>query len=153
MMWWSLGPQPVRGSYSARVRRSSLARVHREFVHHILDDEVDGQDEGQDDKREDGEEREESAEQTHERMRMNHDKWCAHGKHTTWATHVRVIERENATCEVWCLQKRVRFNTHYTLTCELCFGTSRSVLDPSWFGLRPFSCAKGSYLHERSRIM
>ena len=26
------------------------------------------------------------------------------------------------------------------LTCELCFGTSRSVLDPSWFGLRPFPC-------------
>ena len=32
------------------------------------------------------------------------------------------------------------------LTCELCFGTSRSVLDPSWFGLRPFPCVKGSYL-------
>ena len=30
------------------------------FVHHILEDEVDGQEEGQDDKREDGEEREES---------------------------------------------------------------------------------------------
>ena len=50
----------VRGSYSARVPRSSLARVHREFVHHILEDEVDGQEEGQDDKREDGEQREES---------------------------------------------------------------------------------------------
>ena len=33
------------------------------------------------------------------------------------------------------------------------FGTSRSVLDKSWFGLRPFSCVKGSYLHERSRIV
>ena len=33
---------------------------------------------------------------------MNHDKWCAHNKHTTWATHVRVIQWENATCEVWC---------------------------------------------------
>ena len=32
------------------------------------------------------------------------------------------------------------------LTCELCFGTSRSVLDPSWFGLRPFPCVKGTYL-------
>ena len=31
------------------------------------------------------------------------------------------------------------------LTFELCFGTSRSVLDPSWFGLRPFPCVKGSY--------
>ena len=53
-------PQNVRGSYSARVPRSSLARVHREFVHHIVEDEVDGQEEGQDDKREDGEQREES---------------------------------------------------------------------------------------------
>ena len=26
--------------------------MHREFVHHILEDEVDGQEEGQDDKRE-----------------------------------------------------------------------------------------------------
>ena len=50
----------MRGSYTARVPRSSLARVHREFVHHILEDEVDGQEEGQDEKREDGERREES---------------------------------------------------------------------------------------------
>ena len=49
----------VRGSYSARVPRSSLARVHREFVHHIVEDEVDGQEKG-DDKREDGQRREES---------------------------------------------------------------------------------------------
>ena len=39
------------GSYSARVPRSS-AEVHREFVHHILEDEVDGQKEGQGVKRE-----------------------------------------------------------------------------------------------------
>ena len=32
----------MRGSYSARVPRSSLAEVHREFVHHIVEDEVDG---------------------------------------------------------------------------------------------------------------
>ena len=32
------------------------------------------------------------------------------------------------------------------LTCEHYFGASRSVLDPSWFGLRPFPCVKGSYL-------
>ena len=50
----------MRGSYSARVPRSSFARVHREFVHHILEDEVDGQEEGQDDKREDVRQREES---------------------------------------------------------------------------------------------
>ena len=37
----------VRGSYSARVPRSSMAEVHREFVHHNLEDEVDGQKEGQ----------------------------------------------------------------------------------------------------------
>ena len=32
--------QSVRGSYSARVPRSSLAKVHREFVHHIVENEV-----------------------------------------------------------------------------------------------------------------
>ena len=56
----------------------SLARVHREYVHHIVEDEVDGQEEGQDDQREDSQQREESgeveeSEQTHERMRMTHD--------------------------------------------------------------------------------
>ena len=45
----------VGGSFSARVPRSS-AEVHREFVHHILEDEVDGQKEGQGDQREAGEE-------------------------------------------------------------------------------------------------
>ena len=34
--------------------------MQREFVHRILEDEVDGQEEGQDDKRENGEQREES---------------------------------------------------------------------------------------------
>ena len=68
-MWESLGSYPVRGSYSARVPRSSLAEVHREFVHHIVEDEVDGQEERQDDRREDRQQREESGEveenQTH----------------------------------------------------------------------------------------
>ena len=52
----------VRGSYSARVPRSSLAEVHREFVHHIVEEEVDGQEERQDDKREDRQQGEESGE-------------------------------------------------------------------------------------------
>ena len=66
----------VRGSYSARVPRSSLARVHREFVHHILEDEVDGQEEGQDEKGEDGQQREESGvveESQIKHTRMTHD--------------------------------------------------------------------------------
>ena len=50
----------MRGSYSARVPRSSLAEVHRKFVHHNLEDEFDGHKEGQGDQREDGEEGEES---------------------------------------------------------------------------------------------
>ena len=41
---------------------TSLAGVHMEFVHHIVEDEVDGQEERQDDKREDGQQREESGE-------------------------------------------------------------------------------------------
>ena len=50
----------VRESYSARVPRSSVAGVHRKIVHHIVEDEVDGEEERQDDKREDGQQREES---------------------------------------------------------------------------------------------
>ena len=50
----------VTGSYSARVRRSSLVRVHREFVHHIVEDEAHGQEERQDDRREDRQQREEN---------------------------------------------------------------------------------------------
>ena len=45
------------GSFSARVPRSS-AEVRRVFVHHILEDEVDGQKEEQGVQREDGEEEE-----------------------------------------------------------------------------------------------
>ena len=66
----------VRGSYSARVPKSSLARVHREFVHHIVEDEVEGLEEGQDDKREDGEQREESGkveESPKKHMKTTHD--------------------------------------------------------------------------------
>ena len=63
------GALPVRGSYSARVPRSSLAEVHREFVHHIVEDEADGQEERQDDRREDRHQRKESGDvaenQTH----------------------------------------------------------------------------------------
>ena len=79
----------MRGSYSARVSWSSSASVHKEFVHHIVEDEVDAQEEGQDDKGEDGQQREESgvvgreSEQTHERMEMTNDTRCAHDKHTT----------------------------------------------------------------------
>ena len=62
----------MRRSYSARVPRSSLAEVHREFVHHILEDEVDGQQEGQDDKREGGEQREESGVVEERTIRRTH---------------------------------------------------------------------------------
>ena len=43
--------------------------MHREFVHHILEDEVDGQEEGQDDKREGGV----VVESENKHMRMTHD--------------------------------------------------------------------------------
>ena len=45
------------GSFSARVQRSS-AEVCRVGVHHILEDEVDGQKEAQGDQREDDKEEE-----------------------------------------------------------------------------------------------
>ena len=40
-IWQSLGSQTVRWSHSARVPRSSLADVHREFVHHIVGEEAE----------------------------------------------------------------------------------------------------------------
>ena len=59
----------VRGSYSARVPRSSLAGVHKKFLHHLVEDEVDGQEERQDEKRASGLQKEENGEveenQTH----------------------------------------------------------------------------------------
>ena len=45
-------PFSVGGSFSARVPRSS-AELHRGFVHHIQEDEVDGRKEKQGDQRED----------------------------------------------------------------------------------------------------
>ena len=65
------GSLHVGGSYSAKVPRSSLAEVHREFVHHILEDEVGGQKEGQGDKREDGEEEEENGVVEERKIRRN----------------------------------------------------------------------------------
>ena len=50
--------------------------MHRAFVRHILEDEVDGQEEGQDDKREDGQQREDSGaveESQNTHMKMTHD--------------------------------------------------------------------------------
>ena len=69
----------VRGSYSAKVPRSSLTEVHREFVHHILEDEVDGQKEGQSDKKEDGEEEEKNRVVEERAIRHNN-----HNAHEAW---------------------------------------------------------------------
>ena len=44
----------MRGLYSARVPRSSLTRVHRVFVLHIVEEEAERQKDEQDDRREDG---------------------------------------------------------------------------------------------------
>ena len=69
----------MRGSYSARVPRTPLAEVHGEFVHHIVEDEVDGQEERQDDRREGRQQGKESggsrreSNTLHERMKMTHE--------------------------------------------------------------------------------
>ena len=49
----SMSTESVRGSYSARVPRSSLARVRRVLVSHIMEEEGEDQ-EDEDDKREQG---------------------------------------------------------------------------------------------------
>ena len=70
-MWHSLGSQPVGGSFSARVPRSS-AELHEGFVHHILEVEVDRQKEEQGNQREKDEEGEESGDV--EAIRETHNK-------------------------------------------------------------------------------
>ena len=76
VMWYSLGSYPVGGSFSARVPRSS-AELHRGFVHHILEDDVDGQKEEQGDQR-DGEEGEEVNGDV-EAIRETHNQMTMHG--------------------------------------------------------------------------
>ena len=49
----------MRGSYSAKVPRSSLARVHRVFVLHIVEEEAESQEDELDDRREDRQQDEE----------------------------------------------------------------------------------------------
>ena len=49
----------VRGSCSARVPKSSLARVHKVFVLHIMEEEAESQEDEQDDRREERQQEEE----------------------------------------------------------------------------------------------
>ena len=49
----------MRWSYSTKVPRSSLARVHRVFVLHIVEEEAENQEKEQDDRREDRQQEEE----------------------------------------------------------------------------------------------
>ena len=71
----SLGSQAVRGSYSARVPRSSFARVRKLLVSH-MEQEVEEQENDKEDPREDGKQRvggrvvESMKQPHHERMRM-----------------------------------------------------------------------------------
>ena len=102
-----------RGSYSARVPRSSLAGVHRVFVFHILEEEAEDPENEQDDSRE---ERQQEVEGRIAESQNNHImsawRWdgvkCAlHAKLELepWATCVIkcvVTQRENVTCEVCC---------------------------------------------------
>ena len=63
-------------TYSAWVPRSSLAEVHREFVHHIVEEEADGQEEKEDDRGEDRQQEEESGGESNtqrELMKITHE--------------------------------------------------------------------------------
>ena len=69
---------------------------------------------------------------------------------TSAATSSSSMLTTNETKHVGCLRS---LQSGLLRNTQNSFGTSRSVLDPSWFGWRPFPCVKGSYLHERSRIV
>ena len=103
----SVGSGNVGGSFSARVPRSST-EVRRVFVHHVLEDEVDGQMEGQGDQREDGEEEEVNWEVNwgvEERQQSDTtDDTCMDGVSAdpNLSHACACIRGENTTCEVWC---------------------------------------------------
>ena len=72
----------MRGSYSARVPRSSLAEVRKELVSHIMEGESEDQEDERDDRREDEQQEvegriAESEQPHHERMRMGWSEMCA----------------------------------------------------------------------------
>ena len=77
------------GSFSARVPRSS-AEVRRVFVHHILEDEVDGQEEGQGDQREDGEEEEVNG--------VVEEYQCEKWTCEVWCSHPRRLQQTTVSC-------------------------------------------------------
>ena len=63
--------ETVRGSYSARVSTSSLARVRRVLVLHIVEEEGEDQEDEKDGRRED------EQQPHHERMEMGWSEMCA----------------------------------------------------------------------------
>ena len=97
----------VRGSYSARVPRSSLAEVRRVLVTHTMEEEDEDQEDEQDDKREKKtarsgrENRRESEQPHHERMKMGRSEMCA--ARQTWANVDVTLKCANAVreCDVW----------------------------------------------------
>ena len=77
-MWYSLGS--LKNLWEARSRAKvprSSAELHRRFVHHILEDEVDGQKEEQGDQRDKDEEEEVNGDV--EAIRETHN-----NAHETW---------------------------------------------------------------------
>ena len=117
-----VSPWSVRGSYSARVPRSSLARVRRVLVPHIMEEEGEDQENEKDDRKED---RQQEVERRVAESQNNHImsawRWdgvkCAlHAKlepMSMWHLNVRMQVRENVTCEV-CL-------SHDPSRCQSCF--------------------------------
>ena len=86
--------------------RSSLAEVHREFVHHTVEDEADGQKERQDDRTEDRQQGEESGE-VEENQTNNMSAWKWRMRCEMRTPNIRLEprvcvsnQRESVTCEV-----------------------------------------------------
>ena len=97
----------VRGSYSARVPRSSFARVRRVLVFHIMEEEAEDQENEQDDRREDGQQRVEGRVDENQnnhimRMKMGWSEMCA--ARQTWpnvdVTLICVLAGARK-CDVW----------------------------------------------------
>ena len=71
-----------------------------------------------------------------------------------WRRHgsCKKIRRYLIVFDSW-LSFLITENILCTSPTKLTSHATRCVLDPSWFRLRRFLCVKGSYLHERSRIV
>ena len=122
-----LHPFRVRGLYSARVPRSSLASVHRVFILHIVEEEAEHQVDEKDDRREKSGQQEEEGtvaeNQTYNmsawRWRMRWREMCAaHAKLEPWALSLEPRASLWLNEKMWRVRCAVRRLQQIAISCK-----------------------------------